>query len=87
MHFIIFYFISNAEKFNDVFIKLFNRDLILINRTIIWEKCFEVILDKTFLGYRFFNVCNPLGNYIRYNIIGVVAMFSGDLLSRFYKLE
>lgn len=71
-HGLIYYIIANQEKYNAIFMKLFNRNLTLTGRTSIWEPSLDLIINNPWTGYGYNSIWSDesvVGRYIRNRVL------------------
>lgn len=72
IHIVVYTLANYQEKFNDMFLKLFNRDLTLTGRTTIWKAIIEIIKEHELIGYGYNNNLwqdnSPIKQYMIKNV-------------------
>lgn len=72
VHLIVYYIISNQDKYNEIFTKIFNRDLTLTGRLPVWEAVLEMIKKSAFWGYGYNSIWlenSVISQYIRRKVL------------------
>lgn len=72
VHLIVYYIISNQEKYNEIFTKIFNRDLTFTGRLPVWEAVLELIKENAFWGYGYNSIWlenSEIAQYIRRKVL------------------
>lgn len=70
------YIISNDKKYNQIFLKIFNKDLSFTGRTPIWEVVIDIIKENPLWGYGYNNIWyeqSPIAIYIRKKVLFTVT--------------
>jgi len=67
MHLVSYYLVFYGAKYNEIFMRIFNKDLSFTGRKLIWQVVLELIEYKKYIGYGYGNIWG--GSYVKDYII------------------
>lgn len=77
LHTLVYYLINNKDKYNHIFMRLFNRNLTLTGRTDIWKAVTDVIKEQYTIGYGYRNLWSEdsmlayiIRDKVKFNVTG-----------------